>query len=118
MYRKIDIHVGPTLVTATLEKRNVCDCGMNIVRDEAPIGTEFNADLKSVRWVKFVCHGCGKKFVIRIIDVWGVLLTPQWFPLACLDIDAGIPYAPIPTEWRPVKDNMVAPAHGLPGKVV
>ena len=32
MYRKIDIHVGPTLIPAKLETRKVCSCGMKSAR--------------------------------------------------------------------------------------
>ena len=125
MYRKngkwvpeVDLHIGPTLAVARLEKRSVCTCGMNIVKNDTPVGMSYDVDLKSVRWTKFRCGGCGKEFLMRVIDVWNSFLTPQWFPLACLDLDAGIPYAPLPENWEKVKENMVAPAHYVPGRIV
>lgn len=112
MHQQIDIHVGPTIIQAKLESTSVCSCKKPLIT--SPVGTRYNADLKSVRWVKFQCFGCGKEQEIRVIDVWSKLLTPYWFPLACLDIDAMISFAPKPERWEPVEGNKVAPAHRLP----
>jgi hypothetical protein len=112
MYQKIDITVGPTLIQAKLESVSVCSCGKRLIT--TPVGTRYNADLKSVRWVKFQCFGCGKEQEIRVIDVWSKLCIPYWFPLACLDIDAMISFAPKPANWEVIEGNKVAPAHRLP----
>jgi hypothetical protein len=117
MYRKIDMHIGPTIAQTRLVQHHVCDCKMPVVNKEVREGTRYNVDLKSVRWVKFVCGGCGKESEIRVIDVWTPLLTPMWYPLECLEIDAAIPLAPKPEKWMPVKDNKVLPAHGVPGGI-
>lgn len=114
MYKQIDIHVGPTLVVAKLVKQHVCSCKHPMISTGSLLGKRYDADLKSTRWVKFQCFGCGKKQIIRVIDVWSELLIPQWFPLAMLDIDARIPITAKPENWEPVKDNLVAPAHRAP----
>lgn len=110
MYKKIDIHVGPTLVRARLVEFSVCSCGYRHIRGEVKRGKQYDADIKSVRWARFQCFGCGKVTDIRVIDIWDELLIPTWFPLCLLDIDAKIPIALKPEKWEPVKDNMVAPA--------
>src|SRR5271157_4336684 len=112
MYKKINLHLGPTPIQATLVTDELCTCGKKYIH--APVGKQYVADLKSVRWVKWQCHGCGKESAIRIIDIWDERLIPEWFPLACLDIDAGIPFTPVPQNWEKVKDNKAAPAHRLP----
>lgn len=114
MYRKIDLHIGPTLVQTKLTQHHVCDCKKPIISTEVKIGARYNVDLKSVRWVRFQCFGCGKITEIRVIDVWTPLLIPQWFPLQCLELDAAIALAPKPLQWEPVKENKVAPAHAIP----
>ena len=113
-YQKIDIHIGPTIAIARLENKRLCQCGMLYIKKDVPIGTAYRVDLRSVRWVKFQCKGCGKEFPTRLIDVWDELLIPHWFPLECLDLDAVIPLAPLPLKWEPVANGLVAPAHAIP----
>lgn len=115
MYKKIDMHIGPTLARTRLAQHHVCGCRMPIVKEDVKVGTHYDVDLRSVRWVKFQCGGCGKVSEIRVIDVWTRLLVPMWYPLACLEIDAAIPYAPKPSQWERTTDNKVAPAHAMPG---
>lgn len=112
---KIDIHVGPQIVVGRLEQKSICDCGLSIVNDDVALGKQYDVDIKSVRWVKFQCKGCGKEFPVRVIDAWNSWLVPQWFFLDLLDIGAAIRCTPLPAKWEPVRNNMVAPAHGLPG---
>jgi hypothetical protein len=116
-YKKIDIHMGPQICLARLENPKLCDCGFHFIKEEIRVGKEYFVDLKSVRWAKFQCGGCGKIFPVRLIDVWFDALTVQWLPLGCLDIDAAIPYAPLPTQWEPVKDNKVSPPWRKPGVI-
>lgn len=113
-YRRIDITVGPKIFIARLETRKVCECGADFIQTSVPLKKRYAVDLRSVRWVKFLCHSCGRETPIRLIDVWSELLVPAWFPLGCLDVDLAIPLTPIPDNWMPVKNNLVAPAHGHP----
>lgn len=115
MYKKIDMHLGPTLAVTRLVQHHICECRFPLINEDVKVGTRYDVDLKSTRWAKFTCGGCGKEKQIRVIDVWTRLLTPMWFPLTCLEIDAAIPYAPMPEKWIPVKENKLAPAHGIPG---
>ena len=114
MYRKIDIHIGPSLIRARLVAFSVCKCGHRHINEGVRYGKQYDADIKSVRWVRFQCFGCGKVLEIRVIDIWDATLTPMWFPLCLLDIDAKIPIAAKPMNWQPVKDNAVAPAQRRP----
>lgn len=110
IYRKIDITVGPKIFVARLETRRVCDCGADFIKGEVPIGKRYAIDLRSCRWVKFRCNHCGKEMPIRLIDVWSEFLVPNWFPLCLLDAERLIPYAPLPMQWMPVQNGLVAPA--------
>lgn len=116
MYKKIDMHVGPVIAQAKLVQKHVCSCRMPLVKTE--IGTRYGIDLKSVRWVKFLCFGCGKEQPILVIDVWNELLVPQWFPLECLDVAAKIPCPPMPARWEKVEENMVSPAQRKPSELI
>ena len=108
MYQRIDMHVGPTLRQARLERVSVCSCGFK--NCTAEVGKIYDVDMDSVRWVRLVCKGCGKLIETRVIDVWQPFCAPQWFPLEMLDVDREIPYVhPIGTSWKPVNNNMVAP---------
>ena len=115
-YQKIDIHVGPNLVPAKLISNSVCKCGLQIVSSN--LGTEYQADTRSVRWIRWQCFGCGKTTETRIIDVWNIMLVPHWIFLDCLDIGMKIPIKKVNATWVTVADNMTAPAHHVPGKIV
>ena len=114
MHRKIDISISPAIAIGHLERRSICSCGYSLLREEAPIGKEYNVDLKSVRWAKFQCGGCGNVLEIRICDTWDAFGV-NWFVLDVLDLDRAIPFAPRPDSWIPVKDNKVLPRTAFPG---
>lgn len=113
-YRKIDITLSPAIALAVLERRNVCSCGFDLIKPEVPIGTEYNVDLKSVRWAKFLCYGCGKTTEIRVMDCWDKF-GARWIALDLLDLDRAIPFMPKPSHWIPAKENKILPKQGLPG---
>jgi hypothetical protein len=114
MYRKIDIQISPAITLGRLERRNVCDCGFDFIKKEVPLGREYQVDLKSVRWVKFQCFGCGKITHVRAIDVWDKF-GATWIILDLLDLDRAIAFMPKPVSWLPVDNNKILPKQGLPG---
>jgi hypothetical protein len=116
----IDMHIGPTLVEAKLISDSVCDCGMKCFKEDTAIGTPYQVDLRSVRWVRFKCFGCGKTLELRIIDAWSPLLLAQWTFLDSLDIAEMLPAINKPDSegWVAVKDNSVAPAHHVPWRIM
>lgn len=115
MYRKIDIDYSAQLIIGRLERRNVCACNFSFVKEDVPIGKEYTLDLKSVRWAKFQCFGCGKTSEVRVIDVWEQGSKPTWTVLDLLDLDRAIPFMPKPDHWMPVKENKVLPKKQWPG---
>ena len=115
LYRKINIDLAPQLVAGLLVARSLCACGISLIKSDVDTGTYY-VDLKSVRWGKFRCAGCGAVFDFRIIDAYDpIFLTPSWFFLDLLDVGAGIPHAPKPKEWEEVRNNQVAPPFRVPG---
>jgi hypothetical protein len=118
-YQKINIEIGPTLMEAELITDEVCECGMKCIKSEISIGTKYQVDLKSIRWVRYQCFGCGKTIELRVIDAWNSLLVAQWTFLDCLDIGQVIPIIkPEGKNWTTVKDNSLAPAHHCPGRIM
>jgi hypothetical protein len=41
-------------------KRDVCECGHGVLRDDVPLGKEYWIDRHSIGPGKFHCGGCGK----------------------------------------------------------
>lgn len=122
-YQKIDIDLTPALVFAHLVSRDVCGCGHSHIKEETPIGREYLADVKSVRWVRFSCGGCDRTKEVRVIDVWPGLdsmlaCRPQWFFLDALDIGESFIGPPMPESWEPVKDNKVRSPHDWSRRVI
>jgi hypothetical protein len=114
LYKRINIEISPQLMIGKLERKNVCQCNYPFVREDTPLGTEYHVDLRSVRWARFKCHGCGKISDIRICDVWDAFGV-NWFVIDLLDLDAGIPFRPKPDFWEPIRDNNhVAAMNRLP----
>lgn len=122
IYRKIDYDLTPALFVAHLICRDVCGCGASHVKEETPIGREYNVDLKSVRWVRYECAGCGRTSDLRVIDVYpddsSLQYKPEWFFLDALDIGESFLGPPKPREWEPVKDNKVRSPHDVGRRVV
>lgn len=113
-YKKIDISISPAILAGTLERREVCSCGFLFIKEDVPLGKQYQVDVKSVRWGKFQCGGCGKIHEVRLVDCWdsrGV----SWFILDVLDLDRAIPFMPKPDNWMPVKENRVLPKQAFPG---
>lgn len=116
MYRKINIEISPTLVVGRLDRKYLCACKKPFFKNDVPLGTRYNVDIKSVRWVKYQCFGCGKESLVAIIDCHeGFPIPVSWFPVECLDIFPAIPLPAIPKQWQKVKDNKVLPKQTLPG---
>jgi hypothetical protein len=119
MYKRIDIHAGPLLAEGTLERTSLCPCGNPFMSNHVVRGMRYNVDLKSVRWARFECHGCGKEFEVRLIDVWDeITQRPYWFPLDLLDLDRAIPFLPKPEKWQKVENNQVPPKQKNPRVIV
>jgi len=109
------MHLGPALVPGRLERHSVCACGREFIKRTTPLGKYYDADVKSVRWAKLECAGCGKIQEIRIVDIWDREgFSVMWFPLAVLDLDIAIKGPKKPASWEKVYDNKLAPALPIP----
>ena len=115
-YRKINIELTTTMVAARLEKKSVCPCGHPMMKEGVPLGMVYNIDLKSVRWVRFQCGGCGKTFPMLVADCHAGYPVPiTWLPVELLDIFPVVQPPPMPTEWQAVKDNKITGRQNFPG---
>lgn len=113
---KINIEVCPALVTATLTQKSICKCGKPVYDESSIYQTQFNVDLKSIRWARWTCYSCGTITDVRLIDVFSDLpfVPIKYIILDLLDIGAAIPEEEKPTQWQAVKDGKVAPKDYYP----
>lgn len=122
IYRKLNYDLTPALVIAHLICRDVCGCGASHVKEETPLGSEYQVDLKSVRWVRYQCAGCGRTSELRVVDVYPdnpfAEWRPSWFFLEALDLSESYQGPPKPREWEPVKDNKVRSPHDTGRRVI
>lgn len=114
---KLNYDLSRNMITATLVTRDVCGCGQSHIKQEAPIGREYAIDLRSIRWVRFQCFGCGKTKELRVVDTWPGLADPlqlsepSWFFLDALDLGEMIAGPPKPRSWEKVEGGKIAGPH-------
>jgi hypothetical protein len=48
------------LRTVTLKRLSICPCGYGLLRDEIPLGTEYQIDPSIEADCEFTCGGCGR----------------------------------------------------------
>lgn len=93
-HAKIDIGIGPTLVVTHIKRLAICPCGNRLYREGVEVSTEYQVDIKSVRWGKFQCHGCGKELNVRFIDQYSEIdPKPRYALLDTLVLGEAIPKA-------------------------
>jgi hypothetical protein len=122
-YQNILIDLSPKIMPGHLTRRSVCSCGHNQVADSVPLGREYQCDIKSVRWARLSCAGCGKVTDVRLCDVWSPLgatlvMSPDWFYFDALDLGGAFTGPPKPANWEPVTNNRVGPPVRLPRRGV
>ena len=115
-YQRIDIVINPALVTGTLVVKAICQCGIEALKETVLVGKRYICDVKSVRWARWRCEGCGKVQDVRLIDVYSDMpfVPISWFLLDLLDLGAGVPFAPKPTRWEDVRNGKVSPKRPAP----
>lgn len=56
-------------------KRDVCDCEHGVLRDDVPLGKEYEIDLHTIGPGRFHCGGCGK---VTPVTVGQVIQYGSW----------------------------------------
>lgn len=49
----------------TLTKLSICPCGHKVLKDEIPLGTEYNINPDIIIPITFICGGCKRYFSIN-----------------------------------------------------
>ena len=122
-YRNITIDLSPKILPGHLVRRGVCGtCSHNQIADSVPLGREYMTDVKSVRWARLTCAGCGKTTDVRVCDVWrpvgkgNFVMLPEWFYFDTLDLGDAYKGPEKSQQWEPVSNNRLAPPVRLPSR--
>jgi len=70
----------------TIKRLSICSCGFPVLKDDIPLGTEYEIDTTRLASFTFICGGCKQKH--DIIGVWAASRNgsePGWLPRAIFE---------------------------------
>lgn len=62
------------LVKAILTRLSICDCGFPLLKEDIPLGTEYNVHPHTIRkGMTYICGGCG----VKQTDLEAIYVDPR-----------------------------------------
>lgn len=73
------------LILARTVRKSLCPCGHPILREDVPLGTEYQLDMERTNWGTMVCGGCQARR--PLLCVW---VHPEgYLPLDIFELGEG-----------------------------